>query len=248
MTSIVESKPSFFLGNSAVYQFGNEKHAENAFLFFHGFPADTNKNEDFAKALAEINSHSFVLHYSGLGASNGLFSLAATIEEAKNLLHFVKNKSTYKSIYIIGHSWGGLVAINLLKQIPFQFKKAALLAPFCILPDEQIATEILEDFCINQKQNHNRQYDINALLKEYKTIKLKNDLIDVGSALKNTTTPILIIQGTHDIVSIPEGAMKLSMSLGNTSQLIEVDDEHHFINRDKIIKLLKGWFINGDSF
>lgn len=136
----------FFIGDLCVIK--NEitalegrpsKGSEDAYLFLHGFPAATGeKNQDLAlEATKKTGVSSYVLHYRGLGKSHGKFSFTESVVDAINVAQTIITDHKVSKLTLVGHSWGGLVAMNVFKSISVPHRhNIILLAPFVHFPED----------------------------------------------------------------------------------------------------------------
>ncbi len=115
--------------------FKPENPSDQAVLLLHGFPANRNtKNLDLADAIhRRENCHVFLLHYRGLGESAGVFSFRNSIEEAMGVVDRIHRDFSPKQLSVVGHSWGGLVAMNVTASRSEMVHRLILLSPLCDL-------------------------------------------------------------------------------------------------------------------
>lgn len=84
--------------------------AKGAVFVLHGYPSLGRKNYDFAEIAASKNYEVYVPHYPGLGLSEGQFGFLNSYEVVRKLMSTVKTNEA-KTLSIIGHSWGGYLAL-----------------------------------------------------------------------------------------------------------------------------------------
>jgi pimeloyl-ACP methyl ester carboxylesterase len=230
------------LAGSNIVEWSNEVRSKNAVVFLHGFPADSGKNEDIAHNLAEeVGVDSFLLHFKGLGQSSGLFSFQSSIEEAMALSSYLKAELGYSSLFLVGHSWGGLVAMNLLRRRPEWFGSSVLMAPYCLMPEAETVEEIVRDFISSELLLRHNTYDASSLTQDFNRVAADSAPLNFASEMKLPIDHVLVVQGTNDEVSVPFGAGLLVDSLKGAAKLIEIDDDHWFKDRGRISKLVKEW-------
>ncbi len=127
-------------------RFRPEKPSRQAILLFHGFPAyRATKNLDLAERLHHhFQRDVFLLHYRGLGESRGVFRFTEAIREAYALVDRLVEKEGFEPLAIVGHSFGGLVALNTAAEKAEKVRTAILLSPLCDLdPQQDLYTWIL---------------------------------------------------------------------------------------------------------
>mgnify|MGYP001615170692 CR=1 FL=1 len=235
---MTSQKTSFFR-ESVFIEYPSSEKSRSAVLFLHGFPADTGKNEDIARRLSEsAKVSSFVFHYPGLGQSNGKFLFTNSLTESAGFLEYLLGEREFSSVSVVGHSWGGLNALNLLNSFPQGIDKLILLAPFCVLPSRsEVESQVNEfiDYQIREGRNHS---DAHTLVSDFENARHSNSPLEIAKTLSNTNTAITIIQGLKDTVSAPIGARTLHQTLGSRCTLIEINDDHWFKDRDRLFTIV----------
>lgn len=85
-------------------------------LLLHGFPGNE-QNLDLAQAARRAGWNVLTLHYRGSWGSEGSFSFASAVEDARNALAFLREPATIarfridpRRIAVAGHSMGGFMA------------------------------------------------------------------------------------------------------------------------------------------
>ena len=208
-------------------------------LFLHGFPGNLTKNEDIAVALSSaLNLDAVLPHYRGLGKSVGSVSLASTISDSLKILDWLTTVQGYHSVHLIGHSWGGLVGLNLLRAAPKKIASLSLLAPLSVLPSQDEFGYMINDFFM-QKGQSCASLETSQLLAEAEFLRKNHSPLDFAADLSSTSTPILAVSAKHDDV-VPTATVKhLAMQLGANTRLYEMSDDHYFTgSRQKITDLI----------
>jgi len=117
----------------------SEIKSAEVYFFLHGVPSIAHKNEDIARAvIIHTKSDSVVSIYKGLGEAKkiGRFDF---INSVKDSLEFAKKLAQdYKTVHLIGHSWGGCIALNIFRDAlkPQKRGQIILLAPFTDIPKD----------------------------------------------------------------------------------------------------------------
>lgn len=225
---------------SIVYTFSPvfpEKNRKAAALFLHGFPADSGKNEDIAKKISAIHSlESFILHYRGLGVGLSKFSFSNSISESSQFLFYLINCG-YKNIYLIGHSWGSLIAVNLLAKYAKNISKAILLSPFLKFPNDREISKDLTSFIGIQKKM-GKTYSLVKLKKDIHLVKKKYSINNIYLKISENAKKIVIIQGLHDTVCDESHIKNLTKVIKTGVKIIRVNDDHWLINRKNILNIV----------
>lgn len=114
---------------------------KEVYFFLHGVPAIGYKNEDIARAVtAHTGQDSIVIHYRGLGNSTegSIIRDFDFTESVKDSIEYAAMLAgQYSIIHVVGHSWGGCIALNIFRQLkPEQRGQLVLLAPFTEFPKD----------------------------------------------------------------------------------------------------------------
>lgn len=85
-------------------------------ILLHGFPGNE-RNTDLAQALRRAGWNVLLFQYRGAWGSEGKFSFGGAIADARAAIDFLSataadNRVDMRSVVLIGHSFGGFVALN----------------------------------------------------------------------------------------------------------------------------------------
>jgi len=216
---------------------------KDSVLMLHGFPGEPvedlnkEKNIDIAKQLNLEGYNVFLYHYEGLGLNrDGIFSFSSSASEAIEVAKIVIEKSK-KRIIIIGHSWGGYLAILINSLLKEKIYKTILLSPFIFLPKRSQLKEILENLLCSIPHQMAKGVKSNNLTDDLLTLdfeyfKQKEQML---SELKNIT--ILHAIEDHEV---PLQSSKLLIECNPSITLLEVETDHGFkVSREANIELIK---------
>lgn len=108
---------------------GSSNNTGRATLFLHGFPGVRSKqNRDLAEATAaRFRRKCFVPLYDGLGEADGVFSFLNCRDQVRSLAQELV--TTYKLIDVVGHSWGGYLALGLASEYQEKIGSLILMSP-----------------------------------------------------------------------------------------------------------------------
>ena len=124
--------------DSYVHCFQPNHSSKEAYLFLPSFPGTQGKNEDIAEAVSHKTCcHSYVIHYAGLGlATSKTFDFIKSVGESIQLAHLLLEK--YEKLHLVGHSWGGLISLNLFSTTLTSEQRGQLIlsAPFTEFPHD----------------------------------------------------------------------------------------------------------------
>lgn len=114
-------------------RFTADRPSPRAVLFLHGFPAHRGvKNLDLADTtFREIGDTAYVLHFRGLGESRGTFGFQDSIREATDVIDRLVSRYGHERVAVVGHSFGGMVALNAAAARPDRTDRVLLLSPLC---------------------------------------------------------------------------------------------------------------------
>jgi|GEM_PF-1671881 len=203
--------------------------SEDAILFLHGFPSNKGvKNLDVALyARDELNRDVFIVHYKGLGESVGDFLYTTAIRETIDLVEWLVQKKGYKKIQLVGHSFGGLVAVNCAIAHPDLIGSILLISPFCHMVTteplyrwftEDVRTESPEIFRDRPKQEV--KADVDQVLAKHLPLDLAPD---VSEQIK-----IAILQSKGDNVTPASTTKQFAARLKRAPVYEELDQDHGF--------------------
>lgn len=215
--SVGRHRVSFFSGHEP----------EAAFAFFHGFPGiRSRQNRDLAEMVShEIGFDSYVFHYAGLKVVPGPFSFVQSIEDSIDFCRQLLGR--YGRLHLVGHSFGGLVACEVLRQFQEAIGSLTLLSPlvdFEIQDDsrKRISTEVRESY-----PDLFSDADELRLLDEWKILyKHFRPILHTDSL---SSTPCLILQSKDDPYTPEPITLRLVRAWRGPIQYLEVHEDHSFL-------------------
>ena len=148
------------------------------------------------------------------------------LNESKRQIEFLINHG-YKTIYIIGHSMGGVIAAQLASEYP-QVKKLVLAAPafrYFYFKDGKIDIKNLNETLKNIKElfkGENTEQIISRILKTPITtmIEFTKLVSHCQNCVQNITCPTLIIHGNDDIVVPTESTEYVHNSINSKINIL----------------------------
>lgn len=222
-----------------------------AILIIHGFGGGTYDEEYLSNKLELIKNYDvYTFTLPGHDGIKGNMTEEKWIEKTEEMMEFLINNN-YRTIYVIGHSMGGVLATRLASKYK-QIKKLVLLAAafrYLEFKEDEInvvksltkvptlAKEYKEEF-ISRLQ----KMPIPAIKEFMKTIKNNQE------SLKQINIPTLIIQGTNDNLVPKETADYIYNEIpSEKKEIIKEDGVNHDIFRsnkketitNEIIEFLK---------
>lgn len=203
-----------------------------AVFFWHGFPADSSKNEDLAEHLhrhCEVDV--YLLHFAGLGRSRGLFTFLGAFEDALLFVDEITANNSYRALDMVGHSFGGLVASHVARRIG-GVDRLALLAPLIAVPPPEVVREVLEQFTSERDD-----YELATLLRE---TELLSDL----KLYADCCTDLLVLHGKND--SVLDCQLSRTFVEQYTFAKVsyhELACDHWFEDRSELCRLVKDFLL-----
>lgn len=230
----------------AIYSeaFVGDNRSKSAVLYLHGYPADKGvKNRDIAQRVFEQTYlDAFIIHYPGLGLSPGEFTFDQAVEAsdrfAKRLLE------EYPTLHLYGHSFGGLVAVELTKRNQSRIGRVCLASPLNILPSGDALRE-LSNFIYSQTSpllSHLSQEDF---FKNAELLAKEFSPRDSISSIDLSHREFLCIQAAND-AEVPAATTSEFVRLFQSASLqYEVlDTDHSFMDCREVVGNLFGNFLS----
>lgn len=239
------------MNNMHIQRFSSEKGKTlDVCLMLHGFPAAVfsepsfEKNHDIGLYVSRNTKMDVCLpHYEGLGKSRGSFSFIKSIEDAIRIGHKLITVDGYRRIHLLGHSWGGFVAMSVLKALAGNVGKVVLLSPFTEVPDAGSLKCLLESICSN----------VDITFESGSIDDAVYELIQVGQcqspnaiAQVCTSNDIMIIQAKDDDEVPAQSTRRFVEMFKVRPQYVELDSDHRFMLNREYVKQLIVDHINGE--
>lgn len=212
---------------------------KESIVILNGFPAYIERNTDFGYELnKQFGADVYIPHYKGLGVSKGKFSFYHSIEDMMSLVSHLKNK--YKALTIVGHSWGGYLALSIADRIPVD--ELVLISPFVVFPEDNEIQAILDEFIQTERKMNREQKTLSELIEDLQLVR--KDYPVNEELFRRVGTPVLVLQGLNDIVSIPRFSKDLFEKLGtDKKEYVEVETDHWFSDKREILKtMIVDWY------
>lgn len=222
-------------------------------IMFHGFPGYTTNN-DLEHALRRMGCVVIHLNHRGAWGSEGCYSFTGLIEDAYEIVKWIQKEETIEefgidkdNIFLVGHSMGGMTAINSLRRIE-GIKGAVAIAPYDLAYCFNERTEEILIEMIEQEGKCLRQENPAAIFKNaalfYRDLSLENAYDSIKE--KN----ILFVGAEFDTVAPPKAMLeplwnKLNSNKNNTSavqEYISLKTEHNLCGqRVNLAKIVGQW-------
>ncbi len=224
---------------------------KKAVLIIHGFMGEISEVEYLNN---QINLNSNIDAYAFSLPGHDKYTIKDVkyqdwIKASENMINTLKKK--YKTIYVIGHSMGGVIACHLATKFK-EVKKVILVAPaFIYLDYDNLGNikEIIKNPIKNQDRYKDATYKVlhTSLSSVLEFRKLVEKYYETP---KEINCPILILQGDKDaIVPIKSSNYVYDSVLSKDKFIKIIPNETHSIlcgpNKDKISRYITKYLIGG---
>ncbi|MGQ9542637.1 MAG: alpha/beta hydrolase [Candidatus Bathyarchaeia archaeon] len=211
-------------------------------LILHGFPG-IEKNYDLAYALCQNGLASMIFHYRGCWGSGGTYSFLGCLDDAVKAMEELTRREDVcgDNVAVVGHSFGGLVAIHLSAHT----KKAR--ATVAISP----LANIEENLPIQSRKLIFRRgipfvkgLTMRRAMTEFDTIARSHDPITYVNEV--SPSPILFIHGSDDDIVPPKCSLDLFRKAGEPKDLLIVRGVDHIFagRRRAVINRIVRWILS----
>lgn len=218
---------------------------KKAILIIHGFAGSTYDLEPLANYL-ELEKNFDVFTYTLPGHEHNLLMNAKYtdwINASLSQVEYLINNG-YKSIYVIGHSMGGVIASFLATQYK-EIKKVVLAAPafkYVYNSKNNLKTTIMKSKILIADYGYEEVFG--RALKSFKSAKEFTKLVSkYFNTPKQIKVPTLIIQGLKDNLVVKQSSEYVYNSVQNKKILIYLKgvnhDIFHSLKKDLVNKEIK---------
>ena len=254
-----------FKKETSTFELNNEKffatywrpREVKALIFFcHGYAEYLSASYDeVAEILVKEGFLIFGHDHVGHGRSSGQRVQVSSIQDYVQpvLAHVKKVQRDYNAdlpLFILGHSMGGLISINVLLAEQELFQGVVLMGPLVMMnPDlatpfkkflANIFSRILPSFAIGEliPEDITRDKSVVERVNDdplnwhggfralHSNVLLQStDALADGTALKKITTPALVIQGQLDKLVYPPGAQFFHDNVGSTDKKLVIHEQ-----------------------
>ena len=235
------------------YTVGDKKNPP--IIFLHGILAFT---EAYSELIEGLSEKYFVvgIDLRGHGRSS-VEPISFSFKDISDDVIKVVGKLSIDSFYLVGHSAGGFLALELSKNYPARVIKMVSIAS--LYNSEGIKFHEQNDYLtkggFKDNKNESKSYIINIFDNAYERLgekekfeRTKAIMASHGKIMypsfsddeiKNIHTPVLVIVAENDTRIRPDHTIKMEKLLPNSNLLI-VEKAHHFeiTNKKKFIRIL----------
>ena len=226
-----------------------DNNSDKSLIFLHGWGQNIEMMEPIAQAFIH-DANLLLVDLPGFGKSEEPKEIWS-LEDYANMLHTLVKKLKLKNNILIGHSFGGKIA--LCYATAYETKKLVLLSsPYKVaIPKPSLKVKILKQLAkipflkkvaLKMKKKMGSQDYRNASPK-MRSILVKHVNTDLTEICQKITCPTIIIWGTNDKTVSIENAYELEKLIPD-SAVIEYAGGTHFAyleNKNKTISIIKAF-------
>ncbi len=218
--------------------------ANEAFLLLHGLPGQFSTNLDLGFMLAAKKSLPCFFPYAqGLGRSPGKPSLINHIEKLSEFLDFLKAEHGKDRFHLIGHSWGGFMAVNIWRKHPDAFKTVTLMAPLLEMPPNDAVRARIDSLAEVNNKIQGYDVDVETMIQESELMGGHFLPMNQVVELKELGFKARILHGNQDEVIPVEHSQNFAQVFEGDVDVIAYDDNHYLVDRVQLHdRLLDGGF------
>lgn len=201
-------------------------------VFLHGFPGiRSRQNRDIAEQVALLTGHRVkVLLYGGLGHAPGIFTFRSCLDDVSScvddLLKDLSREGGRPKIQLVGHSWGGFLALVMASRRTDRVSKMVLMSPLLGFASEDQALSAFKNIAGDHPE-----------LCLGDTAELSRDFAQVGTeypperlvASLPETIDILFLQAKEDPITLTPIAEQVVQKFRRRPDFRLVDQDHSFL-------------------
>jgi pimeloyl-ACP methyl ester carboxylesterase len=204
-------------------------------VFLHGFPGLRSKqNRDLAEQAANgVSGKSFVALYSGLGQAPGQFSFSGCLLDVRGFFHDLMTKWPDRQFTLVGHSWGGLMALILASEFPSRIHSLVLLSPLLDFKGENGQGIGREEFIEMGREHPEISFGgADFLSADFDNLGKQIDIPAVIEKIP-AQTQILFLQAKNDKITPESVAKQLLPHFRATVSYREIEVDHSFLGEGR---------------
>ena len=223
--------------------------SKKTLVYLHGWGQNIEMMEPIAKPFSE-EENILILDFPGFGKS-GEPKEVWSLSDYATMVHSLVEKLKIKKPIIIGHSFGGKVAIFYASM--FEIEKLVLLAsPYKVaIPKVSFKVRVLKKLAkipllktiANQMKKNMGSTDYKNASPKMRSILVKHINTDATEVCKKIKCPTLIIWGTKDEAVPLRDAYEINGLIPNSAVIEYANNTHYAYLEDlnKTIKILKSF-------
>jgi hypothetical protein len=224
----------------ALHKPSDMKAPPSAVLVLHGFPGMAPILNDVVSSLCQAGFAPMSFHYKGCWGSGGSYSFLGALRDTQKALDLVVNREDLdiNNLNIIGHSFGGLIAI-LMAAKNEMIKGVTALCPVANMKAE--LSSMRAKNILQRGLPFVSGFPMRKAVKEWETLSRQYEPIDYVE--KIAPRPFLLIHGDKDDI-IPLSCSKILFSKAFEPKKMSIVSgaDHIFAgNHNETIELIISW-------
>jgi surfactin synthase thioesterase subunit len=223
--------------------FGSYSRNSTILLAFHGLPGlKSDGNRDLLRKLAqEKQVFSILISYPNL--SNNSFSFLDSTTEILETLSELVLKYKSNRWQVLGHSWGGLLALAALSRKIISAEQVCLLSPFTRFPqNDQVLLDGLKDLKEEYPLLFGEQKDLLSILAEVRKVEELYAPFRLAAQLPAQTS-LYLMQASDDQEVLAVDSKDFLAQCYCRVRYKEIQTDHSFLeNRENVFQHLVEFF------
>jgi acylglycerol lipase len=249
-----------------------EEEVKAAVLIVHGLGEHSGR---YGNVVEKLVPHGYALYgfdLYGHGKSDGprefIKSMADYMDTITHYKAMIKAWQPDKPLFILGHSMGGLLVPHYLLDHAEDFRGAVISAPAILVPPgiTKMVVAAGKVLSVLAPKAGVMQLDANGVSKDPEVVRayvndplvfhgktsarLSAEMLDammrVNNEMSEIKLPVIILQGSKDLMADPEGAKKLYQNVSSEDKTLKVYKGlyHEVFNepeRAQVLSDLEGW-------
>jgi len=197
-------------------------------VFLHGFPAlHSKQNREIAEVAANsLERETHLLFYAGLGFAPGEFRFQKCLTDVAGYFSELIEKRPKLRIDVVGHSWGGYLALQMANRFPSQIRRMVLMSPLLMFSAINLGVETLQDYARD-----------NSMLTFGDPDELALDFVETGRSIPpaeligrvSEAIEILFLQARNDEITPTRIALNMIDDFKRRPTFEIVDTDHSFV-------------------
>ncbi len=239
----------FIYDNIKIHYFYKNNQAKKTIVYLHGWGQNIEMMEPIAKPFCE-DQNVLILDLPGFGLSEEPKSVWS-LEDYATMIHALIEKLKCKEIVLIGHSFGGKIAIIYASL--YKISKLVLIASPYKISGKKVSLKvkilkrlakipILKNWTLKMKQKMGST-DYRQATPRMRDILVKHVNTDTTENLKKIECPTIILWGTNDTEAGIENAYEIESFIQDAAVIPFVGRTHYVYLEElnKTIKIIKSF-------
>jgi len=241
-------------------------------MIVHGLGEHSGRYDNVVNHFVRLGYAIYGFDLPGHGKSGGYREFIQEFKDYSDTLitfkKMVKEWQPDKSIFILGHSMGGLIVTEYLIDHTDDFQGAVISAPAITIPDNinqltvfagkvfskivpKMGIMALDPNLISRDEGVVEDYIEDPLVFHGKTTarlsaELLRAIMKVNDEIRKITVPLIVVQGSEDKLAKPQGSKMLYERAGSEDKTLKIYDGlfHEVFNepeREKVLTDVAAW-------